>query len=207
MGDPRRIRSKYARPVAPWQAARIADELELLNEFGLKNKTEIWKLDAKLKSFTKQAKHLIAARGRQAELEQSQLITRLAKLGLVKPGAKLDDVLSLTVKDFLGRRLQTLLVKKGMANTMKQARQFISHEHIMVGGQTVSSPSYLVAVDEEPSVSFVGSSLLGKTDHPARQPPVSKPKPRPPRKPEFRRGGFGSRPPMRRDAPRSEARK
>lgn len=196
MGDPRKIRSKYARPASPWQADRIAAERELLNEYGLKNKTEIWKTDAKLKSFAKQAKHLIAARGRQAELEQSQLITRLARLGLVQPGAKLDDVLSLTLKNFFERRLQTLVVRKGMANSMGQARQFITHEHITLNGKTVSSPSYLVAVQEEPALGFVASSALAKNDHPARTVKPAKPKPRRPPM-DDRRGGFGRGPPRR----------
>jgi small subunit ribosomal protein S4 len=201
MGDPRKIRSKYARPASPWQATRIAEEQALLDDYGLKNKTEVWKLDAKLKSFTRQAKHLIAARGSQADLEKGQLITRLAKLGLVQPGAKLDDVLGLTVKDFLERRLQTLLVRKGLANSMRQARQYIAHEHVAVQGRTVSSPSYLVATDEEPALAFVAGSAFAKADHPMRTVKPAKPKPRrEPRDDRDRRGG--RRPAFRREMPR-----
>lgn len=168
MGDPRRIKKKWSKPGHPWQKERIEEERKLLYEYGLKNKTEIWKTNSLLKNYTDQAKKLIAATGKQAEKERTQLVQRLAKYGLVKHGAKLDDVLELTIKKILDRRLQTIVSKKSMAHTIKQARQFITHEHVLVKGKVLTSPAYLVKLEEEPTIAFVTTSTLSSPDHPER---------------------------------------
>lgn len=169
MGDPRRIKSKYAGPRHPWIKTRIEEEKLLLKEYGLKNKKEIYKINSKLKNFTKQAKRLIAEKGKQAELEKTQLIGRLNRLGLVVTAAQLEDILSLTLKDFLNRRLQTIVHKKGYARTIKQARQFITHGHITVKNKPLTIPSYLVTVAEEPAIEFLEKSSLFSPEHPERK--------------------------------------
>ncbi|PIN75422.1 30S ribosomal protein S4 [Candidatus Woesearchaeota archaeon CG10_big_fil_rev_8_21_14_0_10_37_12] len=168
MGDPRRLRKKYSGPRHPWQRARMDDEKKLRSEYGFKTKTELWKASSALKSFANQAKKLIALRTEQGHKEAKQLLDRLARLGLLSVSAKLDDVLGLSVHDVLDRRLQTLVVKKGLARTQKQARQFIVHEHILVGDKTVNTPSYLVPVSEESQIFFTVRSSLSKDDHPER---------------------------------------
>ncbi len=168
MGDPRRFKNKYAGPGHPWQRARMEEERVIVREFGLKTKRELWKINSKVKSFSQQAKRLIALRTPQAELEKKQLLSRVASYGLLPADSKLDDILALNVKDLLNRRLQTLVFKKGLARTPTQARQFIVHEHIMVGKKKVSAPSYLVPVAEEAQISFVGNSTLANAEHPER---------------------------------------
>ena len=168
MGGPRKIHSKVSRPRHPWRLDRITEENKLLQEYGLKAKREIWRVQSQLKTFTNQAKKLIAATGAQAVLEKSQLLGRLARLGLVSQSAGLDDVLGLSITDFLNRRLQTLVSKKGLAKNPKQARQFVTHEHIIVGTKKITSPGYLVPVAEEQHISFVSNSSLANPDHPER---------------------------------------
>jgi small subunit ribosomal protein S4 len=168
MGDPRKIKSKYAGPGHPWQRARLEEERGLVREYGLATKRELWKANSKLKTFANQAKRLIALRTVQADLEKKQLLDRVARLGLLKSGAKLDDVLAITLKDLLNRRLQTLVLKKGMARTPRQSRQFIVHEHVMIGPKKISAPSYLVPVEEEAQISFVANSSLASVEHPER---------------------------------------
>jgi len=68
----------------------------------------------------------------------------------------------------MARRLQTVLFKKGMARSVKQARQFIVHEHVLIGDKKITSPAYLVKVSEEASISFAVSSPLISEDHPER---------------------------------------
>lgn len=168
MGDPRKLRKKYSGPLHPWKRARIESEREIVKEYGLKNKNEVWKSESLLKNFAAQAKNLIAIKTAQGEIEKSQLFRRLEKFGLVKPGAPLDAILELTLKDILNRRLQTVVIKKGFARSPKQARQFITHCHIAIGNKLVTSPSHMVTVEEEPLVSFLESSALSKPDHPER---------------------------------------
>jgi small subunit ribosomal protein S4 len=187
MGDPRKIKSKYSRPGHPWQKERIEEEHLVIREYGLKNKTEIYRARSTLKTFSDLAKKLIAARGTQADKERQQLLSRLARLGLIKQGAELDAILGLQLKNLLERRLQTMVFRKGLARSMTQARQFIVHEHIMAGNRSVSSPGYHVPVSEEGRVAFVPTSTLGNTAHPERAlPPKKIEAPRPQR--DDRRG-------------------
>ena len=169
MGDPKKLRSKYSGPGHPWQKARIEKEKALKKEYGLKNKSEIWKHNSRLKNFAQQAKRLVALTGAQAEKEKKQLLERLNKLGLISVGSTTEAVLSLTVKDMLERRLQTVVCRKGLANSMKQARQYISHGHITIGGKQVKAPSYIVKTEEETALAFVASSALSNPEHPERQ--------------------------------------
>jgi small subunit ribosomal protein S4 len=189
MGDPRRLTAKYKGPVHPWQKERIEEEKTLIREYGMRNKSELWKLSSKIKDFGAQAKKLIALTGDQADLEKKQLFGRLQRLGLSKPGAELDDVLGLTLRNLLDRRLQTLVHNKGLARSYKQARQFITHKHVLVGGKIVTSPNYIVPLSEEEGISIVPKSALSKEDHPEMIPIVKKPKkPRREPKKDFRRG-------------------
>ncbi|RMF89568.1 MAG: 30S ribosomal protein S4 [Methanobacteriota archaeon] len=155
MGHPRRIAKKYSTPKHPWRAERIQEENRLQREYGLKNKKEIWKAHAYLRDIRRQARKLLALRTRQAEVERTQLINRLVRLGLLKGDEGIDEILALTTTDILDRRLQTIVYKKGLSATINQARQFIVHGHVAIGGQRVTAPSYLVRVDEEKDIKLL----------------------------------------------------
>jgi len=163
MGHPRKTRKKYSNPGHPWESERLEKEKEILSIYALKNKKEIWKMQSILKKYTNQAKRLVNLATEQSEKEKQQMMDKLFKLNLIKKNANVDDVLSLTMNNILDRRLQTLVYKKGLANTQKQARQFITHSHIFVGDKKVNVPSYLVSSDEENKIRFEeNSSLIGK---------------------------------------------
>jgi len=168
MGDPKKTRKKYQTPMHPWQKTRIEEEKILLNEYGLKNKKEIWKMESIRRDFANRAKKLISARGSQAELERSQMLAKLQSYNLIATGAGIDEVLGLTLRHVLERRLQTLVYKKSLARSENQARQFIVHGHIKVGNKSVTAPSYIVPVSEEDMISFVQSSTLSDAEHPER---------------------------------------
>jgi len=155
MGDPRRQRKKFSKPSHPWQKERIDAEKEVLKIYGLRRKYEIWKMDSMLKKFLHMAKTVIGERTSQSEIEKAQLLNRLHMLGLLKKDSKVEDVLNLTLRDLLERRLQTLVYRKNMAKSILQARQFITHENIAVGNRKITAPSYLVSVEEEPQIRLV----------------------------------------------------
>ena len=168
MGDTRRFKKNFAKPFKPWDEIRIAEEKPLIKDYGLKNKKEIWAAEALLRTFKAQAKKLIATRGKQAEKEKQQLLTRLISLGLTNEAADLDTVLGLTIKNILDRRLQTLVHHKKLARSIGQARQFIVHEHILVNGKKIAVPSYLVKKGEEDAIAFADESALASMAHPER---------------------------------------
>jgi small subunit ribosomal protein S4 len=66
---------------------------------------------------------------------------------------KIEDVLGLKLDDLMSRRLQTVVWKRGLASTPKQARQMIVHRHITVGDRVVRWPSYIVLAEEDDKIS------------------------------------------------------
>ncbi len=150
MGTPRKQRRKYARPKHPWNMERIIEERELINKYGLTNKTEIWRAKTELGRLRTQAKHLLVGTGEEAEKETKQLLSSLVRIGIEV--TSIEDVLALDVSSLLGRRLQTMIHTKGLANTPKQARQFIIHNHIRVGNHRVTAPGYIVKAQEEDTI-------------------------------------------------------
>lgn len=165
MGDPKRQRKQYATPLRPWDRERIDREAELIKNFGLKSKKEVWKTETILRGFRRQARKLMAASGKQADKEARQLLNKLQNLGLVEEDSTIVDVLRLDIEDVLSRRLQSVLVEKGLAETPNQARQMIVHGHIVVGDRKIKEPSYLVSVEEEEKVDHhSGSSYKGKIE-------------------------------------------
>lgn len=193
MGNVKRIRKNYQGPAHPWIRSRIESEREIKREYGLKNKKEIWKMESILKTAASNTKRLIAARSEQAKQEREQLMARLRKIGLLAAGAKIEDVLDLRIQNVLDRRLQTVIYRKGLARSMSQARQFITHEHIQVGGKSITSPSYIVGVAEEATITFMPHSDLAKVDHPERVPITKKARARPQPEPSQFRGRGGRR--------------
>ncbi|MBS3151119.1 30S ribosomal protein S4 [Candidatus Woesearchaeota archaeon] len=168
MGDPKKQKKKYRKPLMIWNEERIARDKDLIKNFGLKNKKEIWKIESELKLLHDQAKKLVAQNTEQSKKESEQLIRRLTSLNLIQQDAKLDNILSLTIQDLLNRRLQTLVFKKELAKTINQARQFITHNHIAINSQIINVPSYLVPLKEEALINFNQYSSLANTDHPER---------------------------------------
>ncbi len=168
MGDPKRLRKKYSTPMHPWNRLAIDEERQLLQEYGLKKKKEIFIASSFLKKYKNQAKKLIAVKTAQGEKERKQMLDKLQRLGLLPAGAKLDGVLSLKLRDVLERRIQSRIVRTGLAKTMNQARQMVTHHHIAIGGEEITSPSYLASLEEESTLSFKGHSPFADTAHPER---------------------------------------
>ena len=138
----------YSKPRRPFDKARIEEEAKIITEFGLKNKREIWKADSRIKEIREKAKNLISA----DPSEQKKLFDRLKKMGFNVNS--IGNVLSLDKRDYLKRRLQTVLANKRLATSPKSSRQLITHRKVLVGGKAVDSPSYLVPVDMEDKITI-----------------------------------------------------
>ncbi len=147
MGDIRRKHKQYRRPMKPFEKTRINEENALLKRYGLKNKREIWKAEMAVKKMRNHAKDLITAE----QEEKDEFIDRLQKQGF--KAATIEDVLALNREDWLKRRLQSVLYEKELASTVKEARQLITHKHVLIGDKKVNIPSYLVSLDEENKIS------------------------------------------------------
>ncbi len=156
MGDPIRLRKKYVSPTQPWERARIAEENKILHQYGLKSKTELWKVEAELRKYRRLARQLIGAHGAEAEKKKKILIEKIARIGLLQKTANLDDVLSLEIRDLLERRIQTLVYKKGIANSVLEARKLITHGHVSFRGAIHTTPGTLIPKSDETNIVYVG---------------------------------------------------
>ena len=172
MGDPKFSRRSYDTPSHPWQGERIKAEVVLVNQYGLKNKTEVWKAQTILRNFRGQSRELQARlRGgeAQAKIESEALIAKCGRMGLLPmEGATLNDILTLNEENILARRLQTIVFEKGMASTVGQARQMIVHGHIFMNGHRVTVPGYIVTRKEEASIMYDPASPFNDEMHPMR---------------------------------------
>lgn len=144
----KRKRKIYSKPKRPFEKARIEEEAKIKKEFGLKNKKEIWKAEAKIKSFREKAKKLISA----DEKRKTILFEKLKGMGLKVNS--IADVLSLDKKDYLERRLQTVIARKRLASTLLGARQLITHKKILINDKVINIPSYVVPVALENKISL-----------------------------------------------------
>ena len=155
----------YETPNHPYQGERIAEEGDLIGRYGLKNKEEVWRAQSELRKYRREARRLL---GRVEEESGEEFIARLQRYGVLDADEGLDDVLSLDVTDVLERRLQTVAYRKGLGNTVSQARQFVTHGHVTVGDRRVTTPSYTVEVAEEDEIEFDEESPLADELHPER---------------------------------------
>ena len=172
MGDIKKLKKKHAPLHHPWNKGEIEESQKLRKEYGLVNHTEILISSSFLKQYKDLAKKLIASTSVQGAKEKDQMMAKLQRLGLLTTGATLDHVLSLQLKDVLERRAQSLLFRKGLARSIKQARQFIIHRHVRVGAKEITSPGHLVTLEEESQFTFRDVSPLMSEDHPERVPVV-----------------------------------
>ena len=168
MGDPKKQRKKFDTPRFPWQVDALEAELKLLGEYGLRNKREIWRHKTLLSKYRGIGRSLLGMSVEERRIQEKQLLDRLHRLGILPDEAALDDVLDLTLDNILERRLQTLVFHKGLANSIQQARQLITHGHIAIEGRRVSSPSYLVLKNEETKIAYSPKSPLSNPDHPLK---------------------------------------
>lgn len=163
MGDPKKQRRKYKRPQHLWKTERITEDAELFKKYGLKSKEEIWRAKSTIGGFRQQVRILLASSGKEVEKKKNEILTKLNNLGVLKTKS-VEDILALTVGDLLERRLQTIVYRKGLANTIKQARQLVVHGHVLIGKNIVSVPGYPVNIDEEDGIKVLDKIPMGNIE-------------------------------------------
>ena len=162
MGDIKKKRKMFSRPKKLFDRARMDEENVLIKRYGLKNKREIWKAKTAVSKLRQRAKKLI---GKEVG-EQQGFFDKLSKMGIVV--RDVSDVLALTEENLFERRLQTVLFKKKMANTVKGARQLIVHKNVLVDGNVVNIPSFIVTRDLEDKISLKERKVKSSKDDPRK---------------------------------------
>ena len=175
MGEPKFSRPRTQTPTHPWKQARIDEEHDLKERYGLKKvggMREIWREKSALRRHRNQAMKLIgrvdSTEGHYAK-EKEQLLNSLTKKGLLQTGADVGDVLEINVEHMLSRRLQSVVYYKGLAPSMRAARNLIVHGHICIGDQRMTVPGYHVLKEEEDSLKYSENSPFVDPEHPFRK--------------------------------------
>lgn len=158
----RNYRSTVKVPRRPYEKERLDLELTLCGEYGLRNKAEIWRVQLALAKIRKAARELLTLDEDDPKrmFEGQALLRRMVKTGLLEPTqTELDNILQLTTRQLLDRRLQSV-VAKNKAQSIHHARVLIRQRHIRVGSQMVNIPSFLVRVDSEKHIDYAATSPL-----------------------------------------------
>lgn len=160
MGDPRKKRKQYAKPRKAFQKERILKEKDARTTYGLKNTKEYLRAESIIRRKRTNAKKLLALPLEQRLKREKELLDGLKRIGILSGQPTLGDVLTLTPEALLERRLQTVVLRKGLATTVKQSRQFIVHGHIAVGGDKVDRPGYLVTLDDDAKITYHKKEMI-----------------------------------------------
>ena len=170
MGYPGKNTKSYDTPRHPWQAARLAEEVGHVKTYGLRNKREVWKAQTLLRNYRRSAMEMLAeiTEGELAghvKQKSDDILAKLKRYSILSPEGGLDDILALDARNFLDRRLQTQVYRQGFANTLRQARQFITHGHIAIESKKVTVPGYMVTKEEELKIEYYLNSPLKSESH------------------------------------------
>ena len=173
---PGKKHKSYETPNHPWQDTRMAGEVELVKAYGLRNKREVWKAESILRKYRSDAMGFLALAASSpdgelkghAKVEADQILGRLIRYGILKPDSGVDDILGLKTEIILERRLQTQVLRLGLARTVRQSRQFITHGHIAINGRRATIPSMLISTEDEMNITYYGESPLTTESHPER---------------------------------------
>mmetsp|Transcript_13517 Transcript_13517/g.9531 ORF Transcript_13517/g.9531 Transcript_13517/m.9531 type:complete len:187 (-) Transcript_13517:169-729(-) len=150
-------------PRRPFEREKLVNELRLIGTYGLRCKREVWRVQLTLAKLRKAARVLLTLDEQDPRrvFEGDALIRRMVRIGLLKESErKLDYVLGLTINQFMERRLQTLVQKKKIANSVHHARVLIRQRHIAVGKQMVNIPSFMVRVSSEQHIQHSATSCI-----------------------------------------------
>merc|ERR1711861_477 len=157
--------SKTSKPPRrPFEKERLDAELKIIGQYGLRNKREIWRVRLALAKIRGIARTLLTKDEKDPKrmFEGQALMRRMIRYGILdEDKQRLDYVLGLKIENFMERRLQTLVFKRGLAKSIHHARVLIRQKHIRVGRQIVDIPSFMVRVESQPRIDFALSSPFG----------------------------------------------
>ncbi len=153
MGDPRKLHRKFETPKRVWDAPRIEEEEALVEEYGLRSMHELWVVRKELRKIRREARRLLGL-GDAGRSAAKPLFDKCISWGIANTETKLEDLLGLSVRDLLERRLATRVLKKGLSRSIRQARQLIAHNFIAIGNQAISAPGYIVPIADDDKVSY-----------------------------------------------------
>jgi small subunit ribosomal protein S4 len=170
MGLPIKHKRNYVSHKKRWDKSTILEEAKIVEDYALKNKKEIRRIEFMLSKFKTIAKSFNSSEdGSESEDAKKFIVSLKAKGFLSAEAESLDEVLNITVRDILERRLSNIVYKLKLARSPRQSRQFVVHRHVRVLGKVMDSPSALISLAGEAAIEFRESSALSSEEHPERK--------------------------------------
>ena len=128
----------------------------------MKNKKEVWRVQYVLTRIRKAARELLTLEENDPRriFEGAALISRMMRIGVLnKDQGQLDYVLGLTTRQFLERRLQTIVYSSKNASSIHQARSLIFQKKIAITKglrrQVINIPSFIVRKENEGNITKI----------------------------------------------------
>lgn len=85
-------------------------------------------------------------------------------MGLLSNAQKPSDIMDkLNVSAFARRRLPVVMVRLNMADTVRQATEYVQGGHVRVGPDTITDPAYLVTRNRQDFVTWLDTSHIKRT--------------------------------------------
>ena len=149
MGDPRKLKNHFLSVKRPYDISMLEEEQELKKKYGIKRKKEIRKVEYLWKSLRQRARKLIAEKDKE---KRDVLFKKVNSYALCNGEVTFENILALKLTDVLDRRLQNIMCRLNLANTLMQARQYIVHKKVKINGVVIFSPNYIVKKEEENNI-------------------------------------------------------
>jgi small subunit ribosomal protein S4 len=151
MGGPRKLKKQYKQIPTYFDLSLQAQYNKLETRYGLKNRKEIHKMEGKVQRVQRllKARYIESLSSKRGQKKIDLTLNKLKKLGVLNATAELNEALRITPENFLERRLQTLVFKKGLAPTIKRARQQIRHGKVFLFDKKVKMPSTIIPLLNE----------------------------------------------------------
>eukprot|EP00128_Syssomonas_multiformis_P015584 Colp12_sorted_trinity150504_noHs@19893 len=145
-----------------WKSEQNVREIEVIRRYHIQKRDDYVKynkLCGHVKSITTKISKLDSKDPFRVEMTDL-LLEKLYKMGLVPTKKNLSVCDSITASSFCRRRLPVVMVRLKLAESVKEAVQFVEQGHIRVGPTTVTDPAFLVTRTMEDFVTWVDTSKI-----------------------------------------------
>jgi small subunit ribosomal protein S4 len=133
------MKHKKIKKLEKWNKLVLNTQMGFVKAYGLRNKRELQRIY-----------YIISKYRKLSELDKEKSLKALIRMGILNEGHTLLD---LKVKQFLDRRLQTIVSKK-FDLKLKESRQKITHGKIVLNNQKLKSPGQLLNLKQEDELSY-----------------------------------------------------
>jgi len=172
MGEPKLLKKLRKHPKKPKD--NLVEEKNLNDLYYYNQKHKLSKVKYILQKIKNNTKSVIGRLATQKNdeyslLESKKLLNKLHNYKLInKETQGLEDILMLNEKDIMSRWFQNICYSKGLAKSLKHARQMIVHGHIYLGEAKCNIPSYILSRNDEAQIR-ISSKYIASSEEIAKK--------------------------------------